>query len=49
MGWENDLNVAGCWLADSSWSNVAGVPIKSGTCGDWGFDPNSTQFNSVMK
>jgi hypothetical protein len=20
MGWENDLNVAGCWLPDSSWS-----------------------------
>jgi hypothetical protein len=20
MGWENDLNVAGCWLPSSSWS-----------------------------
>jgi hypothetical protein len=33
MGWENDLNVAGCWLADSSWSNAI---VKAG--GDLTYD-----------
>ena len=38
-----------CNISDSSWLNAGGIPIKSGTCGDHGYDPNAAHWNSVMK